>query len=138
MGVFLLDLPGNELLIKTCVISIFFVFLIKARCVGRGGGERGAGSQGRREMWSEVRERGNLRQTGRFWAQTGTEGQDPCIGTGWGGGRSPLGGYRMSKIREGQEEQKGKQEVRMRVSSLLQKSSAEAREGEKIAKSPIL
>lgn len=73
MGVFLLDLPGNELLIKTCVISIFFVFLIKARCVGRGGGERGAGSQGRREMWSEVRERGNLRQTGRFWAQTGTD-----------------------------------------------------------------
>lgn len=51
------------------MISIFFVFLIKARCVGRGGGERGAGSQGRREMWSEVMERGNLRQTGRFWAQ---------------------------------------------------------------------
>lgn len=108
MGVFLLDLLGNELLIKTCVISIFFVFLIKARCVGRGGGERGAGSQGRREMWSEVMERGNLRQTGRFWAQTVREGQDPWIWTGWGGGRIPLGDHRMSKIREGQEEQEGK------------------------------
>lgn len=73
MGVFLLDLLGNELLIKTCVISIFFVFLIKAKCVGRGGGERGAGSQGRREMWSEVMERGNLRQTGRFRAQRGRQ-----------------------------------------------------------------
>lgn len=40
--------------------------------------------------------------------QTGREGQDPWIGTGWGGGRIPLGGHRMSKIREGQEEQKGK------------------------------
>lgn len=44
----------------------------------------------------------------------------------------------MSKTREEQEEQKGNWEVRMRVSSLLQKSSAEEREGEKIAKKPHL
>lgn len=78
------------MLIKTCVISIFFVFLIKAKCVGRGGGERGAGSQGRREMWSEVMERGNLRQTGRFQAQRGRQAWKDRIhtlGQDRGGGR---------------------------------------------------
>lgn len=51
-------------------MSIFIVFLIKAKYVGRGGGERGAGSKGRRETeCCQLTERGNLRQTDIFRAQ---------------------------------------------------------------------
>lgn len=33
--------------------------------------------------------------------QTGTEGQNPWIGTGWGGGRNPLGGHQDIQDRRG-------------------------------------